>query len=79
MSVARSTSGAWGSVINAAYAIRNKAPTSAVCGPDLFGLTCPEVALRIQRLEGAKSCFKYKWQKFISPDGHEITDDMPIA
>ena len=62
---ARSSSGAWSSIVNKAYAIRNKPPTNAVCGPDLFGFTCPEVAKMIQEMDGAKSCTKYKWQTFL--------------
>lgn len=62
---AKSTSGAWAPIVNAAAAVRGRRATNAVCGPDLFGLTCPEVAMRIQGLPRADQCKKYKWQTFL--------------
>lgn len=61
----RSSSGAWGQILHTAYEIRNRQPTTAVCGPDLFGLTVAEIAMKIQDLPNANRCSRYKWQTFI--------------
>lgn len=61
----RSSSGAWASIVQDSLAIRNRPKTTSICGPDLFGFTCPEIAKLVQDLPGSKQCSKYKWQKFI--------------
>jgi hypothetical protein len=74
----RSMSGAWANIVNSSAQIRNRPPSTAVSGPELFGITFPEVALRIQRLPGAKQCAKYKWQTFLDQQNLAIPDDAVI-
>ncbi len=62
---AKSSSGAWSQVVNLSNTIRGKKATNAVCGPDLYGFSSPEVAKLIQELPGADKCQKNKWQTFV--------------
>lgn len=81
----KTSSGAWASIVNTAYEIRNRPSTSTICGPDFYALTSPEIAQAIQGLPNADKCTRYKMQTFITPDdvsqepdATAVADETPV-
>ncbi|KAJ3124086.1 hypothetical protein HK101_006203, partial [Irineochytrium annulatum] len=63
-STGASATGAWNTIIKAAYTLRNKEHTSSVSGPDFFGISQKAVMKLIQDLPGARECRNYVWKEF---------------
>ena len=61
----KSSSGAWLPIVHSAHTLRNRPINSSICGPDLFGFTCPEIAKWIQELPNVEGCRRYKPQTFV--------------